>query len=308
MMEQLFLWKDAKPENPLMDDDANVEQPDHRVTDANEFADLVRPASPTEAGVVSEPVVDGPPLALPLESAVAAGVFGSTTDGPFAPDEEEIEALTGEHANEMIVLLSDLQAVEHALRFGYDPATRRVPGTPEQRDSLSARLAKECDRLSQAYADAVAAYAEGFGDAAAAVLDEWVRKTVADGEPRREPYPPSHPWHYYHAGDSAPPVPVDQIEPDSDAGNWIADRLPKNPKKRVEVMREMLEREQASLAADKARYADIVQRGAEALSRYDREIAHRSDSMAVSTALALNYTHISQGRGRVAWLMAQLQQ
>jgi hypothetical protein len=248
--------------------------------------------------------VAGPPRAVPLPTAVEAGVFGGDTNGPFMPDAEEVEALTGEHANEMIVLLSDWQAVEHAQRFGYDPATRRVPTTQEQRDFLSARLDTEHKRLAAAYTDAVAAYAEGFGDAAASSLDEWVRKTVADGEPQWEPYPPSHPWHYYHAGDNASPMPVGQIEPDPQAGQWLEQRLPKNPAKRMQVLREMLEKEQASLAADQERYKEIVERGAEALSRFDREIAHTSDAMAVATALALKYTHISQGKGRVKWLSA----
>lgn len=302
MMEQLYLWKDTSPATQGTDDDG-IEL--HAGPVSNDLADLVCPAAEADTAEPGK-IVDSPLLAVPLESAVAAGVFGCTTDGPFAPDEEEVEALTGEHANEMIVLLSDLQAVEHALRFGYDPATRRVPIASEQRDSLSARLDKEGKRLSQAYADAVAAYAEGFGDTAAAGLDEWVRKTVAGGVPQREPYPPSHPWHYHHAGDNAPPIPVDEIEPDPQAGQWLEPRLPKNPTKRMQVLREMLEKERASLAADYDRYKRIVERGAEALSRYDREIAHTSDAMAVATALSLKYSHISQGLWRVAWLIDQL--
>mgnify|MGYP001591226359 CR=1 FL=1 len=62
-----------------------------------------------------------------------------------------------------------------------------------------------------------------------------------------------------------------------------------------------------ALTADKERYVDIVQRGAEALSRYDREIAHTSDAMAVATALALKYNHISQGLGRVTWITQELE-
>lgn len=114
-----------------------------------------------------------------------------------------------------------------------------------------------------------------------------MRKGVADGDQKKEPYPPTHPWPYFHAGDNAPPVPVEEIPAEHDAGRWLAERLPKTPKKRLQAMHEMLERERASLAADKARYADIVERGAEALSRYDREIAHTSDAMAVATERAL---------------------
>jgi hypothetical protein len=69
----------------------------------------------------------------------------------------------------------------------------------------------------------------------------------------------------------------------------------------------MLTHEQAALTADQERYTDIVQRGAEALSRYDREIAHTSDAMAVATALALKYNHIGQGLGRAAWLANEVE-
>jgi len=303
-MKQLHLWHDDNLSTPTAADDATgiFKQ---EASPSNELVMLALPrvedTKPTSLEMVS-----GPPAETPLPSAVEAGVFGMTLDGPMIPDKEQIEELTAEQANEMIILLADSQILEDALRLEYDPATGRTPSTPETKRSLLAKLDMEWKRLLQAYDNAVAAYAEGFGDVAAQALDEWVRKTIADGEQKKAPYPPSHPWHYFHAGDNAPPIPVDQIEADPNAGRWIAERLPKNPKKRQQAMREMLQSEQASLAADKERYVDIVQRGAEALSRFDREIAHTSDAMAVASALALKYNHISHGLGRVAWLANEL--
>ena len=69
---------------------------------------------------------------------------------------------------------------------------------------------------------------------------------------------------------------------------------------------EMFMRESQQLEADRSRYAEIVERGAEALSRYDREIAHTSDAMARASALALKYRHVSFGLGRVEWIRKEL--
>jgi hypothetical protein len=134
-------------------------------------------------------------------------------------------------------------------------------------------------------------------------LDTWTRKIVADCtiEPT-DRYDPGHPWHYYHEGDNAQPIPVDQIEADLDIGRFIERELPKNPKKRAEKLQSLLSQERERVEHDKRRYQEIVERGAEALSRYDREIAHTSDEMARASSLALKYNHIRYGLGRVAWL------
>ncbi len=249
---------------------------------------------------------DGPPAARARFDAVAAGVFGMTPDGPVIPDDEDLAAITAEHASEMIVLLADIHAVPDATRTGHDPRTGRVPKTPEAQARLVEYLAKESQRLTGAYADAVAVYAEAFGDEAAATLDAWVNRVVADQGTHREAYEPSHPWHYFHAGDNADPVPVEDIPVDADAGQFIESSLPKNVAKRIGVLRELAERERQQLEADKQHYADIVAIGAEALSRYDREIAHSSDALARASALALKYRHISLGRGRLQWIHSEL--
>jgi len=299
-MKQLDLWPESK--EPLQQLTEGVGEAPSLDRAPGQLCSELESLTFSKAGDAVPPPLETPPteppVAVPLASAVQAGVFGLTEDGPIEPDEEQVAELTAEHANEMIIVLADSQVLEDALRLECDPITGRVPST----QALVARLDMEWKRSLQAYDDAVAAYADGFGDAAAEALDQWVRKTLADGDQKKEPYPPSHPWHYFHAGDNAPPIPVDQIEADPDAGHWLAERLPKNPAKRAQKLQKMLTHEEKALAADREPYTDIVQRGAEALSRYDREIAHTSDAMAVATALALKYNHISQGLGRVAWL------
>ncbi|MBI1827334.1 MAG: hypothetical protein HY287_04035 [Planctomycetes bacterium] len=307
-MKQLQLFGDCHPSADRNFRDASLPPVSQAaLVISDELAALAVPEAPDDESADSTETVDRPPIATPLPTATEAGVFGLTSDGPIVPDEEEIAALTAEHANEMIILLADSQVMEEALRLEHDPATRRVPKTEEEKRNLLARTDKEWKRLTQSYADAVAAYADAFGDIAAEKLDQWVRKTVADGKQKRQPYPPSHPWHYFHAGDNATPMPVESIEPSPDAGRWLAERLPKNKAKRTQKLRDMFVHEQEALAADKARYADIVERGAEALSRYDRTIAHTSDAMAVATSLALKYTHVSLGLSRVAWLTSELE-
>jgi hypothetical protein len=125
------------------------------------------------------PESDGPPLFPPLAVAVECGVFGVTESGPIEPDEEEVASLTAEHASEMMGLLADLAAVEDGQRTGRDPRTGKLPRTPQTRTRLAQRLQTECVRLQETYADALAVYAEAFGDAAANALDAWIRNAVA---------------------------------------------------------------------------------------------------------------------------------
>ncbi len=133
------------------------------------------------APVSTLPQSDGPPLFPPLPDAVECGVFGVTEAGPIEPDEEDVASLTTEHANEMMGLLADLAAVEDGLRTGRDPRTGKLPRTPETRARLAERLRTERVRLQEAYADALAVYAEAFGDDAAAALNAWVHRLAAEG-------------------------------------------------------------------------------------------------------------------------------
>lgn len=306
-IQQHFLWFDA--------DDATKEPP---AAPPNAELDVslperqpIGPPGPEHdenqpAQAVSSGRPDGLPIPVPLRQAVDAGVFGQTVTGPVEPDADEVAALTEQHADEMIVLLADCNAVNDSIRNGCDPHTGRVPKTSEAQTRLAESLHAEARRLSNAYADAIAAYAQAFGDDAAQALDVWVRKAIADAGSAGPSYDPTHPWHYFHAGDNATPVSVDEIPMDDQAGEFVARDLPKNPAKRLIKLRELFVRESQQLEADRARYAEIVERGAEALSCYDREIAHTSDAMARATALALKYRHVSLGLGRVQWIRETL--
>lgn len=289
--QQVFEWEgDSAPEAaqppPVRTDESTAATHDCSV--------LVAP---------SRPDFDSVPIAQPLEEALQAGVFGVTSEGMIELDDDAIRAITHEHAREMMSLLAELQSVEDGLRTGEDPRTGKVPKTPESATRLRQYLEREAPRLATAYGEARDAFADGFGVDAANILDLWVRKAVADCiiAPAHR-YDPGHPWHYYHEGDDAPPIPVEDIEPDLDAGRFLERDLPKNRCKRTAKIRELLATELERVEEDKRRYQDIVERGAEALSRYDREIAHSSDAMARATALSLKYNHIRYGLGRLAWL------
>lgn len=306
-IQQHFLWYgagDATKEPPATPPNAglDVSLPERQPTGlpSSEHDDN----HPLQALSSGRP--DGLPIPVPLRKAVDAGVFGQTVTGPVEPDADEVAALTEQHADEMIVLLADCNAINDSIRNGCDPHTGRVPKTAEARTRLAESLNGEVCRLSNAYADAVAAYAEAFGDDAAQALDVWVRKAIADAGSAGPSYDPTHPWHYFHAGDNATPVPVDAIPMDDQAGQFVERDLPKNPAKRLARLRELFVRESQQFEADRARYVEIVERGAEALSRYDREIAHTSDAMARATALALKYRHVSLGLGRVQWIREAL--
>lgn len=116
-------------------------------------------------------------------------------------------------------------------------------------------------------------------------------------------YAPGHPWHYYRLGDNAAPLPFDTIPASDEAGRALARELPKSHTKRLLKARELLAAERQGLEDDRGRYQQIVERGADALSSYDRDIACAgNDEMARAEALAMNVNHIAWRRGRIAWL------
>lgn len=171
---------------------------------------------------------------------------------------------------------------------------RLVPPAADEPDAEIARSSTCCEGM--ACAD------EQFGQDGTDLLDPSVRKNVAGPHATADAYEPTHPWHYLSAGDGAAPVPVSEIPRDERAGRYIEAELSKNPKKRLMRMRDLLDQDRERLAADKQRYLDVIHRGVDALSRYDREIAYSNAEIAVASTLALKYRHISLGLGRIAWL------
>jgi hypothetical protein len=301
-MQQLFPWGEPDSEeqarSPLPPLPIEPSERDERGATPERSAhssDALQDAHTTEPR--------GPPIPTPLPDAVAAGVFGLEVSGPIEPDAEQVAALLYEHSNELIGLLGEAEALQDAIRNGADPRNGHTYRDAETAAKAAQKHTTELRRIVRSYADALAVFEEGFGPDATRALDEWVRAEVAGGTHRRGGYDPGHPWHYYVAGDNAPPTPYEQIPPCEDAGRWLEQDLPKNPAKRVAKMRDLLEREEQQLAADRQRYEEVIAHGAEALSRYDREIAYGgNDDLARASTLALKYNHIRLGLGRIAWL------
>jgi hypothetical protein len=200
------------------------------------------------------------PSPSPLPTAVEAGVFGVEEDGAVVRPGDE-------EVQEITVEVTD-----------------NLLGLPDGAER-KALLAK---------------YAEDFGTEAAKELDRWTRLKSAVDEKEPIQYDPGHPWHYYHEGDGAEPMAVEAIPAGAISIDQFGVKWPKNPAKRRTLMQQMLEGQRRQLADDERRYRDLIDRGVEALSQYDREIAHGgNDDLAWASAVALKYNHVAGTRGRI---------
>lgn len=122
----------------------------------------------------------------------------------------------------------------------------------------------------------------------------------AESQDAAEGYGPGHPWHYLDRGDGAVPAPPSRIAPNEGARAAVERDLPRQPAKRIVAARTFLERDQAKLAETIREYEAVVERGADALSQYDRDIAYRGDlEMARAGTIAILYNQIAWWRGRV---------
>lgn len=120
-------------------------------------------------------------------------------------------------------------------------------------------------------------------------------------------YGPGHPWHYLPQGDNSGPVPFDDIPASEESARAMERELPKPRAKRIVAVRERLESERRSLEETRARYEAVIERGAEALGRYDREIAYGgNDELARAGTLALMFNQASRGLGRLRLLEREL--
>lgn len=297
---QLSLWSPAAAARP--DEQARLPPPPSPNSGQGATGASAEPHA-VPAGLRDE----RPPLprSSPLRSAIDAGFFGITAVGPVVPDTHEVAAVTLEHAADMLRIAVEAQQIREAIRTGIDPRTGQVV-RPEAlavaRESWQAAL----EQLNRDHSGVQASFEKMFGADAAAELDAWINGHVAR-IPTRPPYDIGHPWHYYHAGDNAAPLPFEQIPAAEDAGRWLERDLPKNPAKRKARLREVLAADTARLADDRRRYEDILARGVDALSAFDREIAYGgNDALALSSTIALKVSHIRVGLCRVAWLKEQL--
>jgi hypothetical protein len=149
-------------------------------------------------------------------------------------------------------------------------------------------------------------YMVDFGQEAADTLDRWSQSinVVEEKELDSLLYDPGHPWHYYQQGDAAEPMPVHEIP---EGPRYELPSGPKNPKKRTAFFQTMLADQEKQLQKDMDQYTELAEKGAEALSEYDRNIAHGgNDDLAWASALALKFNHIRYGQARVAAIHAVL--
>lgn len=227
------------------------------------------------------------PTPTPLPDAVAQGVFGiDENEDPVEPSPEEIATITRMHAEKMVEILHSIVDAEEAL----------IAAAPSDRPSFIARI----DSRRSAYLGLMRLYADDFGDTAASQLDSYARSVQREEAQESEPYPPSHPWYYLRRGDFQKPVPLADIPPAEAAGQFISEKWPRNPAKREAKIRQMLSDQAAQLKEDEARYQELIERGADALSVYDKTISSGGDvELALATAMSLKYNHVSNGRGRV---------
>lgn len=153
---------------------------------------------------------------------------------------------------------------------------------------------------------------------AIAAVDELIAETEARDPARPESpaderdevndYEPSHPW-YYHLGGK--PLRVEEIATASLSAGSIhssISRWPSDPGKQRARLAEVLEREKAELAARIARYTEVVDRGPDVLSGFERtrqrewensDAGDRACSPYHST-LSLVHNHVVYSMGRVA--------
>jgi hypothetical protein len=215
-----------------------------------------------------EVVAEQPPSSPPLAASVQGGVFGVEEDGTPVDPEPE-----------------EVEAITEAV------ANELLEETDEQ--SRQPLLQK---------------YAEDFGQPAATQLGNWAKGKVAAEEGSEFKYDPGHPWHYYHEGDGAAPPLLADIPGRATTEDQIGTKFSKNPAKRRALLAQMAADQRRQLAEDERRYQELVERGADALSEYDREISSGgNENLAWATAIALKYSHICWGRGRAQWLEKELE-
>jgi hypothetical protein len=214
-----------------------------------------------------EVIGEAPPTLRPLASSIEAGVFGVEDDGS-----------------------------------NVDPADDEIAAITSCVADKLAGSSNETERGA-----VLESYAQDFSQKASDELDRWTRLHAEAVEGGSCDYDPGHPWHYLDRGDAAEPLPLDSISTRTVTKEHFNVRWPKAAAKRHELMQEMITREQTQLADDERRYQALAKEGAEALSQYDREIAHGGDDeLAWASAIALKFNHISLARGRIQWLEQQL--
>lgn len=105
------------------------------------------------------------PVPTPLPEAIGKGNFGEDEHGPIRPSREEVRAITENHAERLIEVLSSLKDIEAKLS-GNKTGDRKA-------------LILEKDKWLSAYQGGIALYQEDFGEIAANRLDAYVRHELS---------------------------------------------------------------------------------------------------------------------------------
>lgn len=198
-------------------------------------------------------------------------------------------------------------AVERA-HFGYEEDGVAVEPSEEEAFEITLQLGEYLRDLDapDLRERLLHQYAGDFGQEAAESLDRWslLINQAEEDETASLQYDPGHPWHYYREGDAAEPMPIDEIPA---APSWDLPVTPKIPRKRAAFLQQLLVDQERQLSEDRNRYTELAEKGADALSAYDRNIAHNgNDDLAWASAVALKFNHIRNGQARVAALRAAL--
>lgn len=249
------------------------------------------------------------PVPTPLAEAVAKGVFGvDENEEPIEPSPDEVHEISLLHGERLAELYASLAAVnQSSAGLSADKRVERL---------------REKERLTCQIQGLLALYAEDFGEVAARRLDSWAQNEAyrrgpsaslseavpaAVSQSKTEPqYDPGHPWYYLARGDGRQPLRLEDIPASPCDGRFVG-TLPKGRVKRHAKLMRLFDEETAHLAQFEKNYRDLIERGAEALSKYDREIAYGGDrELAVASSLALRVNHIGHSRGRIQWLKSEL--
>ena len=117
------------------------------------------------------------PASLPLDEAVANGLFGETEDGSSRPNAEEVRTLTEEWFYEAFAIWVEYQWLVECSSNGANLHTGKSPRSRDQRDQ-NREIARQNAKLAlDRYNDCLGTYEEAFGEEGAKALDDCVKAT-----------------------------------------------------------------------------------------------------------------------------------
>ena len=188
-----------------------------------------------------------------------------------------------------------------------EPLPMPKPGKTRRQQLMAAEAKKAKPPVVEAVPEAV--IEEDFEKLLEAESDEDARPDLDTEEhPDTAGYPPSHPWYYKLGGE---PLPVGKIEgrtaAQASAVYEVAQNkpLPADPKARARKIEAKLASWRENLDHDIKRYEELVEKGNDAVSEYDRSFDDEDDEgrcTALHDALSLTHNHVSYAKGMIVAL------